>query len=159
MENVQYFLKRGILFIVTIGVLSVLFSFNANIRKPYKVRTVVIDAGHGGKDSGCRGSIVNEKYVALAIAKKLGNYIQANYSGVKVVYTRDSDKFVELYERARIANREKADLFVSIHCNSSTPSAYGTETYSMGLHRSEANLNVAKFENNSIPIFSSCSFS
>ena len=118
---------------------------------PYVLKTVVIDAGHGGHDHGCSGSSNKEKTVALNLALKLGALIEKNYPDVKVVYTRKTDVFVELYERAAIANRNNADLFICIHCNanpSSSPS--GTETYVMGLHKTEANLNVAKRENDVI---------
>ena len=76
---------------------------------------VVIDAGHGGKDPGARGKIINEKSINLSVALKLGNLISCKHSDVKIVYTRSTDKFVELDERAEIANRNKADLFISIH--------------------------------------------
>ncbi|MBP8917849.1 MAG: N-acetylmuramoyl-L-alanine amidase, partial [Chitinophagales bacterium] len=121
------------------------------IATPYVLKTVVIDAGHGGHDHGCSGSSNKEKTVALNLALKLGALIEKNYPDVKVVYTRKTDVFVELYERAAIANRNNADLFICIHCNanpSSSPS--GTETYVMGLHKTEANLNVAKRENDVI---------
>lgn len=110
---------------------------------------MVIDAGHGGKDPGATGpGHTNEKDVALAVALKLGNYIKKNYPDINVIYTRKTDEFVELHERADIANRNKADLFIAIHCNSSpNPDAYGTSTYVLGLHRTEANLEVAKREN------------
>lgn len=81
------------------------------------VKTIVIDPGHGGKDPGCSGSIHKEKEVALAVALKLGKYIEENFKDVKVVYTRTTDVFVELEDRALIANKAKADLFISIHCN------------------------------------------
>lgn len=116
----------------------------------FKIKTVVIDAGHGGKDGGCQGAFSNEKTVALNIALKLGKYIEENFPDIKVIYTRKEDKFVELHERARIANDANADLFICIHANSGPPSAFGTETYVMGLHKSEANLNVAMRENASI---------
>lgn len=114
------------------------------------VRTVVIDAGHGGHDHGCRGRHSREKEIALKIALKLGAYIEEKLPDVKVIYTRKTDVFVELHERATIANRADADVFISIHCNAASPSAYGTETFVMGLHRSEANLQVAKRENAAI---------
>lgn len=117
-----------------------------------KLKRVVIDAGHGGKDPGCVGKIITEKEVALNISKKLGNYIKENIPGVEVIYTRDSDFFVELNERAKIANNSNADLFISIHANAQPKgsSVYGTETFVMGLHRSDANLEVAKRENSVI---------
>lgn len=118
---------------------------------PYRLKTIVIDAGHGGHDTGCLGASSKEKDVALAISLKLGKYIEENFPDVKVVYTRRTDVFVELVERAQIANNAKADLFISIHCNANdNKSAYGTETWTMGLHVSDANLNVAKRENSVI---------
>lgn len=117
--------------------------------KRYEIKTVVIDAGHGGHDVGCLGSIGKEKDVALAISLKLGKLIEENYPQVKVVYTRKNDVFVELHERAEIANRNKADLFICIHANSGG-GAYGTETFVLGLHRAEENLAVSKRENSAI---------
>lgn len=114
---------------------------------------VVIDAGHGGKDPGAKGTIINEKSINLAVALKLGSLISNNNADVKVVYTRKSDVFVELDERANIANRCKADLFISIHTNSlpkRTTAIDGVETYTLGLARSDENLEVAKRENSVI---------
>jgi N-acetylmuramoyl-L-alanine amidase len=129
----------------------------------FGIKTVVIDAGHGGKDPGCLGITTSqEKHIALAIALKLGKYIQKNTPDVKVIYTRSSDIFIDLDERAAIANRNKADLFICIHCNtacsinkktkkkSCNEEVFGTETYVMGLHKTNANLNVAKRENEAI---------
>ncbi|MFN5459850.1 MAG: N-acetylmuramoyl-L-alanine amidase, partial [Bacteroidota bacterium] len=82
-----------------------------------KVKTIVIDAGHGGKDPGCSGVNHREKDVTLAVALKLGKLITEKLKDVKVIYTRKTDVFVELEERAQIANRNNADLFISIHCN------------------------------------------
>ena len=116
----------------------------------YKLRTIVIDAGHGGHDTGCLGSDSREKDVALRIALKLGKLIEANCPDVKVVYTRKTDVFISLIERANIANRAKADLFICVHLNSGPKAAYGAETFVMGLHKTDDNLNVAKRENAAI---------
>ena len=136
------------------GVLAMFFlmPMAMNAQKGVKIQTVVIDAGHGGKDSGALGKVTTEKAVNLAVALKLGNYIKENLPDVKVVYTREKDKFVELSERAAIANRNSADVFISIHCNSSESpnTAKGAETFVMGESKNEANLNVAKKENASI---------
>ena len=122
--------------------------------QPFAVRKVVIDAGHGGHDAGCIGPKgTREKHVALAVALEVGNLIKKNLPEVQVIYTRTTDVFVELRERAAIANRNKADLFISIHCNAATNrSAYGAETYVLGLHKSDANLEVAKRENSVIEL-------
>jgi len=116
-----------------------------------KFKTVVIDAGHGGKDPGAIGKISKEKDIVLKVALKLGDYIKQKMPDVKVVYTREADVFVPLNERAEIANRNKADLFISIHANAiSTPKIYGAETFVLGLHRTKENLEVAKLENSVI---------
>ncbi len=129
------------------------FFFNASSfsQEKISISKIVIDAGHGGKDPGTIGKKVQEKQITLAIALKLGKLIQDNLKGVSVTYTRQSDKFVELFERAEIANRQHADLFISIHCNANrSHSFHGAETYIMGLHRTEENLTIAKQENASI---------
>lgn len=114
--------------------------------------TVVIDAGHGGKDPGARGTVINEKAINLAVALRLGSLISEKHRDVRVIYTRKTDVFIELDERANIANRNKADLFISIHTNSVKrgSSVSGTETYTLGLARSEENLAVAMRENSAI---------
>lgn len=125
-----------------------------NLSSNYAMKTVVIDAGHGGYDNGASGYTgKREKDITLATALKLGKYIEENIPNIKVIYTRKTDVFVELYERAAIANRAKADFFISIHCNSSTNhDACGSESWVLGLHKSEANLEVAKRENSVIDL-------
>ena len=125
--------------------------FMINYVSAQKVNTVVLDAGHGGHDTGALGKNSREKDITLAIVLKLRDYIHDNMKDVKVVLTRDDDTFVELYRRAHIANERKADLFISIHCNSTkSSSVYGVESFVMGLHKSDANLAVAKAENAAI---------
>ncbi|NND06807.1 MAG: N-acetylmuramoyl-L-alanine amidase [Saprospiraceae bacterium] len=116
------------------------------------VKRVVLDAGHGGKDPGCSGKHSHEKDVALDVTLRVGQLIKKHHPDVQVIYTRDRDKFVPLHERANIANKSQADLFISIHCNTTAKrnSAMGTETFVMGLHRAEDNLDVAKRENSVI---------
>jgi len=109
---------------------------------------IVIDAGHGGKDPGALGSISREKDITLAIALKTGEYIEKNIKNVTVIYTRKNDTFVELRDRANIANKNKADLFISIHANwAKSKNIMGTETYIMGLAKDQQNLEVAMKEN------------
>jgi N-acetylmuramoyl-L-alanine amidase len=125
-----------------------LLHFTALADNDGKVNKVVIDAGHGGRDGGAPGYKIPEKVVTLAVALKTGEYIKKNYPDVEVIYTRTKDEFVELYKRAEIANKHHADLFISIHCNSNKSRIpFGTETFVMGLHKSNANLEVAKLEN------------
>ncbi|MDB5233974.1 MAG: N-acetylmuramoyl-L-alanine amidase [Hymenobacter sp.] len=116
----------------------------------YRLRTVVLDAGHGGKDRGCAGASAREADVALGLILALGKQIQANMPDVKVIYTRKTDVFIELDERAAIANRNHADLFISIHCNAGPSQSHGTEVWTMGLHKTTANLGVAQRENSVI---------
>jgi N-acetylmuramoyl-L-alanine amidase len=116
-----------------------------------RLKTVVLDAGHGGKDPGCHGVNHNESKIALKIVLSLGQKISDEFPDVKVIYTRKKDVYPTLDERSALANRNKADLFMSIHCNSHPSSKFaGTETYTMGLHKSNDNLNVAKRENSVI---------
>lgn len=143
--SVQYITKRAkisfLIFILSIFV-------NPLLSQASGCKTVVIDAGHGGKDPGCLGGNSKEKVVALGIALKLGKMIEENYKDVKVVYTRDSDKFVELDERAKIANDNNADLFICIHANANNSSSpHGAETYVLGLHRTDAQKEIANREN------------
>ena len=123
-------------------------------RDPNHIRTVVLDAGHGGKDPGNLGTgryKTTEKHVSLNVVKLVGKYITDAFPDVKVIYTRDDDRFIELMERTQIANRAKADVFISIHCNANdNKDPHGCETYVMGLHKTEANMRVAQKENASI---------
>ena len=116
--------------------------------------TLVIDAGHGGKDSGALGKYSKEKTINLNVALAFGRYVEQNCSDVKVIYTRKTDVFVPLHERAAIANRNKADVFVSIHTNSlaSKKPLAGLETYTMGMRRSGEKLSAAMRENDVILI-------
>jgi len=110
--------------------------------------TVVIDAGHGGKDPGAIGRHIQEKEINLKVALLVGNAIKKDYPGVKVVYTRSTDVYVTLPGRAQIANKANGDLFISIHTNATeSKSAYGTETFMLGLAKTNANFEVAKREN------------
>ena len=116
--------------------------------------TLVIDAGHGGHDSGALGSYSKEKTINLNVALAFGRLVENNCPDVKVVYTRKRDVFIPLQRRADIANQNKADLFISIHTNAlpGGRQAYGAETYSLGMHRAAANLDVAKRENSVITL-------
>ena len=116
------------------------------------INTVVIDPGHGGKDPGAISPNNNyEKTVVLKVSLLLGEMIQKNFPEVKVIYTRNDDRFIGLAKRAKIANDIGADLFISIHANAiEIPSANGFETWVLGLHKSQAALEVAKFENSAI---------
>ena len=121
---------------------------------PNRIDVVCLDAGHGGKDPGNLGTgrfKTTEKTVALNVTRLLGKYINEGFPDVKVVYTREDDRFIELKERCEIANRAKADVFISIHCNANdNHDPHGAETYVMGLHKTEANMRVAMKENESI---------
>lgn len=115
-----------------------------NNTKPF---VVVLDAGHGGKDPGRPTSYgYKEKDIALDIVLRVGKHLE-NIENIKVIYTRKKDIFLELRQRAAIANKADADLFISVHCNAHNSQAYGTETYVLGLHRNESNFRVAQQEN------------
>ena len=145
--------------VVLSSAVLLLSSFNPPKTKPFGITKVVIDAGHGGHDSGCLGKKSKEKDIALKVALKLGEYISEKFPDVKVIYTRKTDVFIELNERSAIANNAKADLFICIHCNSAcyynkkkkkeecNQATSGVETWVMDLHMTEANLEVAKREN------------
>jgi len=131
--------------------ITLLISSAAPIPPNFKVDTVVIDPGHGGRDPGTHGALVAEKDVVLKISLKVGAYIEKNFPGVKVIYTRKDDRYMPLDERAILANKNKADVFICIHANASpNATAYGTETYVMGPHKTESNMEVARRENSVI---------
>lgn len=139
------------------GILIVLFTFISLMMNATEY-TVVIDAGHGGKDVGALGKKVKEKDVNLSVALKLGEMITSKMKDVNVVYTRNSDKYLTLQERAQIANKVKGNLFISIHCNSidkknkNRKTIKGASTYTLGLHKSDDNLEVAMRENSVIAL-------
>lgn len=141
--------KKSFLYINLLFALSFFFP---GLQAREKTFTVVIDAGHGGKDPGARGANINEKVINLAVALKLGRLIEDKAEDVRVIYTRKTDRFIELDERANIANRNKADLFISIHTNAVKRGSIvqGTETYTLGLARTDENLEVAMSENAAI---------
>lgn len=133
--------------------IAFIFSLQINAQTPtgFEVKRVIIDAGHGGKDPGALGTGRHKKTesdLALAVSLKLKEYILKYYDNVEVIMTRDTDHFIALRERTKIANEAKADLFISIHCNTNgNIKAYGAETYVIGMHKEKANLEVAKREN------------
>ncbi|MGB2404790.1 MAG: N-acetylmuramoyl-L-alanine amidase family protein, partial [Flavobacteriaceae bacterium] len=111
---------------------------------------VVLDAGHGGKDTGNRGNGYYEKHIALNITLAIGESLK-KHEDIKVIYTRTSDRFIELNNRAKIANEADADLFISIHCDAFTSSrAFGAGTFVLGLHRNQDNFRIAQKENSVI---------
>jgi N-acetylmuramoyl-L-alanine amidase len=139
------FLIFGIIGLLVLDTITVFGQLENTISK------VVIDAGHGGKDPGALGKNSREKDITLSVALMTGKYIEENIDNVEIIYTRKTDEFIELHKRAQIANESGADVFISIHCNSNSSSQpKGAETYVMGLHKSQDNLDVAKTENAAI---------
>ena len=148
MRTLKYNILKQLFLVFIIIISGLIYSENISAQQSF---TVVLDAGHGGKDPGALGKKIKEKDINLDIVLKLGDLIKQNHPDVKVIYTRSNDVFVELGERARIANKNNADLFISVHTNAAqSKSAKGTETYALGLAKSEENLNVAKRENSVI---------
>ena len=139
--------SKKILSLVVMWLLLVLNVFSASNRF-----TLVIDAGHGGHDAGALGTMSEEKDINLSVALAFGKYVERNQPDVKVVYTRKTDVFIPLKERANIANRAGADLFISVHTNALPAGkiARGFETYTLGMHRAKDNLDVAMRENSVI---------
>ncbi|NDV46785.1 N-acetylmuramoyl-L-alanine amidase [Paludibacter sp. 221] len=129
----------------------ILFLFVGNLFAQNTPFTVVIDAGHGGRDPGALGAISQEKKINLDVALKLGNLIEKNHKDVKVLYTRKNDTYLTVFERAELANKNKANLFISIHANATKDKKVcGTETFVFGLSKSKSNLDVAMRENSVI---------
>ena len=146
--------KHNIINICTAVILIVFPIITGNLRaerpeaESEKKWIIVIDPGHGGRDSGARGTFSQEKEINLAIALKTGRYLEENLKNVKVIYTRKDDSTVDLIERPKIANKNKADLFISIHANwAKSKSVAGAETFVMGHTKDQANLEVAMKEN------------
>jgi N-acetylmuramoyl-L-alanine amidase len=136
---------------ISICMLNTYSAYNQESGGDYTIRTVIIDAGHGGRDPGSLGKHASEKEVVLGVALKAGKYIEENFPKVKVIYTRKTDEFVPLHQRAEIANSNKADLFISIHANGNENNLVtGTESLVLGLHRADENFEVAKKENSVI---------
>jgi len=130
--------------------LSLVFTANATFSQTKDKFKVVLDAGHGGKDPGALKNGVKEKDVVLAVALKVGKLLE-KYKDVEIGYTRKTDIFIEVKDRSVIANKAKANIFVSIHCNSSdSPRPYGTETFVMGISKDKSNMEVSKRENSVI---------
>lgn len=139
------------LLIISANVIILLFSITlggACQSTTNQIQCIVIDAGHGGKDSGATSGTIREKDITLALAKKLGKAIREKHPGIKVILTRETDTFLELATRSSIANKANADLFISIHTNASKSSqANGSETFVMGVDKSSSNLAVSMREN------------
>ncbi|WP_320053427.1 N-acetylmuramoyl-L-alanine amidase [uncultured Acetobacteroides sp.] len=151
-KNRAFFTRRQVLLAVCVVAIG-LYSSSGYCQSSNRslLTRVVIDAGHGGKDPGAKGKNAMEKDIVLSVALKLGKLISENYSDVKVIYTRESDVFIPLDVRSRIANKSGANLFISIHANANKSSVpFGAETYVMGLHKSADNFDVAARENSAI---------
>jgi len=153
--NLYHIFSRNVIGLLLLAALFLCTSFTDDKKKTNsKIRTIVIDPGHGGKDSGTMGTKrfkIYEKHVALAVSLKLGDYIKNAFPNVDVIYTRDSDVFLELNERTELANNANADLFISIHCDgftNSTPS--GASVFVMGMSKLKANMDIAIRENSAI---------
>lgn len=142
-------MKTNNLLIFVSFIIVLTFSSFVNAQSTSKKFVVVLDAGHGGKDPGNLGNGYREKDIALKTVLSVGEALKKN-PNIKVVYTRKTDVFIDLFVRGKIANKEKADLFVSIHCDSHTSQAYGAGTFVLGTHRNQTNFEVAKKENSVI---------
>jgi N-acetylmuramoyl-L-alanine amidase len=150
--NLYHIFSRNALGLLLLATLFVnpLFAYDKK-EKNNKIRTIVIDPGHGGKDSGTMGTkryTQYEKHIALDISLKLGNYIKEAFPDIEIIYTRKTDVFLELWERTELANEENADLFISVHCDGFTnPNPSGASVFVMGMSKLKANMDVAMREN------------
>ena len=150
--NLYHIFSRNALGLLLLAALFVnpLFADDKK-KKNNKIRTIVIDPGHGGKDSGTMGTKrypQYEKHIALDISLKLGNYIKEAFPDIEIIYTRKTDVFLELWERTELANEKKADLFISVHCDGFTnPNPSGASVFVMGMSKLKANMDVAMREN------------
>ena len=149
LQNHKFNTKLKNLLFLTLFLTFFCASFSVYAQKKY---TVVLDAGHGGKDPGNLGNGYIEKNIALKVALIVGKNLTKN-KDIKVIYTRKTNKFIDLWKRGDIANTAKADLFVSIHCDSHTSNAYGAGTFVLGLRGNKMNLEIAKRENASILLY------
>jgi N-acetylmuramoyl-L-alanine amidase len=144
--------------VLTLMGMSAFAAYAKTTKSAAKQFTLVIDAGHGGKDYGCIGNITNEKTIVLDVAKRFGELVNKKLPNVKVVYTRKDDNFISLQGRADVANNANGDLFISIHINSVDKSSknrttvQGAQVYTLGLHKSDSNLSVAMRENSVIEL-------
>ena len=153
--NLYHIFFRNVIALLLLATLFLCTSFSDDKNKTNsEIRTIVIDPGHGGKDSGTMGTKrfkIYEKHVALSVSLKLGEYIKNAFPNINVVYTRDSDVFLELNERTELANDLNADLFISVHCDGFTsPSPSGASVFVMGMSKLKANMDVAMRENSAI---------
>lgn len=146
-KNCKYKSAYFRVFFLVVFVFSPLF--NHGLIAQEKLYTVVLDAGHGGKDPGNIGNGYREKNITLKVVKEIGKLLES-YKDIQVVYTRQTDVLIDLWKRGEIANKKKADLFVSIHCDGHTSNAYGSSTFVLGLHANKQNFEVAKKENAAI---------
>ena len=138
-------------FVIFSSLFLISLSSNSSLTAQNKKFSLVVDAGHGGHDPGAMGSIIREKDINLAVALKFGELVDKNFNDVRVIYTRKTDVYLTLQQRADIVNNNHADLFISFHTNAAkSSSAYGTETYTLGLTKSKTNLDVAMRENSVI---------
>ena len=150
--NLYHIFSRNALGLLLLAALFVnpLFADDKK-KKNNKIRTIVIDPGHGGKDSGTMGTkryTQYEKHIALDISLKLGNYIKDAFPDIEIIYTRKTDNFLELWERTELANEKNADLFISVHCDGFTnPNPSGASVFVMGMSKLKANMDVAMREN------------